>query len=253
MKLVNVWNAEQLEAQKGRIKDILVCVANLAQGKDVTFDGAQYAPTAENLALFQSKQKGALDLHNKQAKLYKLYTLVNANNIRAWFESPCYETLSISKDGTIKSVQSPVPFSSLLKTGKDNDKPFPHTQAMRDAFKSLHESLVLVARPSNVQSISKNAIKKALTAFFVAAGLFDESRECKAIDAHFAFSSVSGTGKEFCTLKDISVKQVENILVSVYRSHTYGEKYMFESVKKELAMLAKIIEDAQARQAELTK
>lgn len=253
MKFVNVWNMSQLDEQKERVKNILACLSSLAQGKDTTFENVQYAPTAENLALFQDKQKGALDLYNKQAKAHKLYALVNANNIRNWFESPCYEALSISKDGALKTIAPYISLVSLLKTGKDNGKPFPYMQEMQAAFKALHESLVTAARPSNVQSVSKNAIKKALTAFFVAAGLFDESRECKAIDAHFALSSVAGAGKEFCTLKDVSVKQVENILVSVYRSHTYGEKYVFESVKKELAMLAKIIEDAQARQAELTK
>lgn len=253
MKFANVWNVSQLDEQKERIQSILACLSSLAKGEDVTFEGVQYAPTAENMALFQLKQKGALDLYNKQAKAHKLYALVNANNIRNWFESPGYSALSISKEGALKTITPYISLVSLLKTGKDNGKPFPHMQEMQAAFKVLHESLVLAARPSNTQSISKNAIKKALTAFFVAAGLFDEGHECKAIDAHYALSSVSGTGKEFCTLKDVSVKQVENILVSVYRSHTYGEKYMFESVKKELAMLAKIIEDAQARQAELTK
>lgn len=253
MKFVNVWNDMQLSEQMERAKNIGACIASLSQGKDVIFDGTQYAPTAENLALFQLKQKGAADLYNKQAKLCKLYSLVNNANIKTWFEHPRYNTLVISKDGALKTNESSISFSSLLKTAKENEKPYTNTQAMQDAFKSLHESLVLAARPSNVQSISKNAIKKALTAFFVAAGLFDESRECKAIDAHFALSSVSGTGKEFCTLKDVNVKQVENILVSVYRSHTYGEKYMFESTRKELAMLERIIKEAQDRKAELTK
>lgn len=253
MKFVNVWNMNQLDEQKKRVKSILTCIASLAKGQDVTFEGAQYAPTAENMALFQGKQKGALELYNKQAKAHKLYALVNANDIRNWFESPRYNGLSIGKDGTLNIVTPSISFLSLLKAAGDNDKSFPHTQEMQNAFEALHKSLVVAARPSNVESISKNAIKKALTAFFVAAGLFDEGHECKAIDAHFALSSVSGTSKEFCTLKDVSAKQVENILVSVYRSHMYGEKYMFESVKKELAMLAKIIKEAQERQAELTK
>lgn len=253
MKFANVWNTNQLDEQKERIQSILACLSSLAKGEGVTFEGVQYAPTAENLALFQQKQKGALDLYNKQAKAHKLYALVNANNIRNWFESPCYNGLSISKDGALKTITPSASLLSLLKTGKDNDKPFSHTQEMQDAFKSLHESLVLAARPSNVQSISKNAIKKALTAFFVAAGLFDDSHECKAIDAHFAFSSVAGAGKEFCTLKDVSAKQVESILVSVYRSHVYGERYMFESVKKELEMLRKNIKKLQARESELLK
>lgn len=250
MKFANVWNTNQLDEQKERVKSILACLSSLAQGKDATFDGTQYAPTAENMALFQQKQKGALDLYNKQAKAHKLYALVNTNDIRNWFESPCYNGLSISKDGALKTITPSVFLLSLLKTGKENDKPFPHMQEMQDAFKALHESLVLAARPSNVQSVSKNAIKKALTAFFVAAGLFDDGHECKAIDAHFALSSVAGTGKEFCTLKDVSAKQVESILVSVYRSHVYGERYMFESVKKELEMLRKKL---QARESELLK
>lgn len=253
MKFTNVWNGEQLNEQKERVKNILACVASLAQGKDVSFEGAQYAPTAENMALFQQKQKGALDLYNKQAKAHKLYALVNANNVRNWFESPCYNGLSISKDGALKTITPSVSLLSLLKVSKENDKPFPHMQEMQDAFKALHESLVLAARPSNVQSVSKNAIKRALTAFFVAAGLFDDGHECKAIDAHFALSSVAGTGKEFCTLKDVSAKQVESILVSVYRSHVYGERYMFESVKKELEMLRKNIKKLQARESELLK
>lgn len=253
MKFTEVWNINQLEEQKERLKSILSCVASFAQGQDATFDGTQYAPTSENLALFQNKAKGAVNLYNKQAKLYKMYKLACSGELKNWFESPHCSVLSIGKDGDLKTAETYISLLSLLKAGKDNGKPFPHTKEMQDAFKKLHESLVLAARPSSKETISKNTIKKALTSFFVAAGLFDESRECKAIDAHFALSSVSGTGKEFCTLKDASVKQVENILVSVYRSHTYGEKYMFESVKKELAMLAKIIEDAQARQAELTK
>lgn len=253
MKFVNIWNGEQLNEQKERVKNILACLSSLAQGKDITFEGVQYAPTAENLTFFQKKQKGALDLYNKQAKAYKLYALVNANDVRNWFESPCYNGLSISKEGALKTIAPSVSLLSLLKAGKENDKPFPHMQEMQDAFKALRESLVLAARPSNVQSVSKNAIKKALTAFFVAAGLFDDSHECKAIDAHYALSSVSGTGKEFCILKDVSAKQVESILVSVYRSHVYGERYMFESVKNELEMLRKNIKKLQARQAELTK
>lgn len=253
MKFTNVWNGEQLNEQKERVKNILAFVASLTQGKDVTFEGVQYAPASENLALFQNKAKGAVDLYNKQAKLYKMYKAACSGEIKNWFESPYCSALSVNKDGELKTAESYLSLLSLLKAGKENDKPFPHMQEMQDAFKSLHESLVLAARPSNTQSISKNAIKKALTAFFVATGLFDESRECKAIDAHFALSSVSGTGKEFCTLKDISVKQVESILVSVYRSHTYGEKYMFESTRKELAMLERIIKKAQDRKAELTK
>lgn len=253
MKFVNVWNDMQLSEQMERVKNIGACIVSLAQGKDTAFDGVEYAPTAENLALFQLKQKGAVDLYNKQAKLYKLYTLVNNANIETWFKYPRYNTLVISKDGALKTNESFVSFSSLLKTAKENEKPYTNTQAMQDAFKELHESLVLAARPSNVQSISKNAIKKALTTFFAAAGIFEKGRECKAIDAHFAISSISGASKDFCILRDVSTKQVESILISVYRAHIYNEKYMFESVKKELAMLAKIIEKAQARQAELTK
>lgn len=253
MKFVNVWNMEQLNKQEERVKSILACLSSLAQGKEVDFDGTQYAPTAENLALFQQKQKGACDLYNKQARMYKLFKLVNTGDAKNWFESPYCNMLSVNKDGELKTASSWISFVSLLKAGKENDKPFPHMQEMQDAFKALHESLVLAARPSNVQSVSKNAIKKALTAFFVAAGLFDDSHECKAIDAHFALSSVAGAGKEFCTLKDVSAKQVESILVSVYRSHVYGERYMFESVKKELEMLRKNIKKLQARQAELTK
>lgn len=253
MKFTEVWNTNQLEEQKERLKSILSCVASLAQGQDATFDGTQYAPTSENLALFQNKAKGAVDLYNKQVKLYKMYKLACSGEIKNWFESPHCSILSISKDGDLKTTETYISLLSLLKAGKDNGKPFPHTKETQDAFTLLHESLVGAARPSSKESISKNTIKKALTAFFVAAGLFDESHECKAIDAHFAITSVSGTGREFCILKDVSAKQVENILVSVYRSHTYGEKYMFDSVKKELAMLAKIIKDAQARQAELTK
>lgn len=253
MKFANVWNTNQLDEQKERIQSILACLSSLAKGEGVTFEGVQYAPTAENLALFQQKQKGALDLYNKQAKAHKLYALVNANNIRNWFESPGYSALSISKEGTLKTITPSVSLLSLLKAGKENDKSFPHTQEMQDSFKTLCESLVLAARPSSKETISKNAIKKALTAFFVSAGLFDAGHECKAIDAHFAFSSVAGAGKEFCTLKDVSAKQVESILVSVYRSHVYGERYMFESVKKELEMLRKNIKKLQARESELLK
>lgn len=253
MKFTEVWNINQLEEQKERLKSILSCVASLAQGQDATFDGTQYAPTSENLALFQNKAKGAVDLYNKQAKLYKMYKLACSGELKNWFESPHCSVLSIGKDGDLKTAETYISLLSLLKAGKDNGKPFPHTKEMQDAFKKLHESLVLAARPSSKETISKNTIKKALTSFFVAAGLFNESRECKAIDAHFALSSVSGTGKEFCTLKNVSVKQVESILVSVYRSHTYGEKYMFESTRKELAMLERIIKEAQDRKAELTK
>lgn len=253
MKFTNVWNGEQLNEQKERVKNILACVASLTQGKDVTFEGVQYAPASENLALFQNKAKGAVDLYNKQAKLYKMYKVACSGEIKNWFESPYCSALSVNKDGELKTAESYLSLLSLLKAGKDNGRPFPHMQEMQAAFKVLHESLVLAVRPSSKETISKNAIKKALTAFFVSSGLFNEGRECKSIDAHYALSSVSGATRESCTLKDVNAKQVENILISVYRAHMYSEKYMFASTKKELAMLERIIKEAQDRKAELTK
>ena len=160
MKLV-VWNAEQLNAQKERVKAILSCVTSLAQNQDITFEGVQYVPTAENLALFQNKVKGALDLYNKQVKLYKMYKLACSEDVKNWFESPYCSVLSIGKDGDLKMAECYISLLSLLKAGKDNGKPFPNTQGMQDAFTILHESLVVAARPSSKKTISKNAIKKA--------------------------------------------------------------------------------------------
>ena len=119
----------------------------------------------------------------------------------------------------------------MLKAAKKSGYTIEHAADVEKAVYALQTSLQKVVTPKDGETISKTAVKKALTAVLHAMGLC-ENKEARSIDAHYAMFAVSGAGRNRGTLKDVNENKTADIVATVYAAMEKGLKYRFNSEDK---------------------
>lgn len=205
----------------------------LARGEEfVDENGIVTDATAENLHKAQEAIDGVLSLYNEQLTMRAYFSLITAEKpFAAWAEKPDFFVARVTKEYGEGAKTQAVNLFAMLKTAKKNGYTVEHAADAEKAVYALQTTLQKVVTPKDGETISKTAVKKALTACLHAMGLCP-GKEARAIDAHYAMFAVSGMGRNRGTLKDVNENKAADIVATVYAAMERGLKYRFNSDDK---------------------
>lgn len=233
MNFQNMKNAEEVNALHESFLSALRKYKTLARGEQfISENGIVIDATAENLHKAQEAIDGALSLYNEQLTMRAYFSLITAEKpFTAWAEKPDFFVARVTKEYSEGTKTQAVNLFTMLKAAKKNGYTIEHVTDAEKAVYALQSDLQKVIAPQDEESISKTAVKKALTACLHAMGLC-ENKEARAIDAHYAMFAVSGAGRARGTLKDVTEDKTAHIVATVYAAMEKGLKYRFNSDDK---------------------
>ncbi len=226
-------NAEEVNALHESFLSVLRKYKVLARGEQfVDENGIVTDATAENLRKAQEAINGAMCAYNEQLTMRAYFALITDEKpFTAWAEKPDFFVARVTKEYSEGTKTQPVNLFAMLKAAKKNGHTIDHAADVEKAVYALQSDLQKVIAPQDEESISKTAVKKALTACLHAMGLC-ENKEARAIDAHYAMFAVSGAGRNRGTLKDVNENKTADIVATVYAAMEKGLKYRFNSDDK---------------------
>lgn len=233
MNFQNMKNAEEVNAMHESFLSALRKYKTLARGEQFTNEnGIVTDATAENLHKAQEAIDGALSLYNEQLTMRAYFALITDEKpFTAWAEKPDFFVARVTKEYSEGTKTQAVNLFAMLKAAKKNGCTIEHATDVERGIYALQFLLQKAITPKESESISKTAVKKALTACLHAMGLCLD-KEARAIDAHYAMFAVSGAGRSRGTLKDVSENKAADIVATVYAAMEKGLKYRFNSDDK---------------------
>ena len=170
--------------------------------------------------------------YNEQLTMRAYFALITDEKpFTAWAEKPDFFVARVTKEYSEGTKTQPVNLFAMWKPANKNGHTIDHAADVEKAVYALQSDLQKVIAPQDEESISKTAVKKALTACLHAMGLC-ENKEARAIDAHYAMFAVSGAGRNRGTLKDVNENKTADIVATVYAAMEKGLKYRFNSDDK---------------------
>lgn len=226
-------NAEEVNAMHDSFLSALRKYKTLARGEQFTSEnGIVTEATAENLRKAQEAIDGTMRAYNEQLTMRAYFALITDEKpFTAWAEKPDFFVARVTKEYSEGTKTQAVNLFSMLKAAKKSGYTIEHATDVEKAVYALQSDLQKVIAPQDDESISKTAVKKALTAVLHAMGLC-EDKEARAIDAHYAMFAVSGAGRARGTLKDVTEDKTAHIVATVYAAMEKGLKYRFNSDDK---------------------
>lgn len=226
-------NAEEVNALHESFLTALRKYKTLARGEQFTNEnGAITEATAENLHKAQEAIDGVLSLYNEQLTMRAYFALITDEKpFTAWAEKPDFFVARVTKEYSEGTKTQAANLFAMLKTAKKSGYTIEHATDVEKSVYALQTTLQKVVTPKDGETISKTAVKKALTACLHAMGLCLD-KEARAIDAHYAMFAVSGMGRSRGTLKDVSENKTADIVATVYAAMEKGLKYRFNSDDK---------------------
>lgn len=226
-------NAEEVNALHESFLSALRKYKVLARGEQFTNEnGIVIDATAENLRKAQEAVDGSMSAYNEQLTMRAYFALITDEKpFTAWAEKPDFFVARVTKEYSEGTKMQAVNLFAMLKAAKKNGYTIEHATDAEKAVYALQSDLQKVIAPQDEESISKTAVKKALTACLHAMGLC-ENKEARAIDAHYAMFAVSGAGRSRGTLKDVNENKTADIVATVYAAMEKGLKYRFNSDDK---------------------
>lgn len=226
-------NAEEVNALHDSFLSALRKYKTLARGEQFTNEnGIVTDATAENLRKAQEVVDGTMHAYNEQLTMRAYFAMITDEKpFTAWAEKPDFSIARVTKDYTESTKTQAVNLFAMLKAAKKNGYTIEHATDAEKAVYALQSDLQKVIAPQDEESISKTAVKKALTACLHAMGLCLD-KEARSIDAHYAMFAVSGTGRNRGALKDVNENKTADIVATIYAAMEKGLKYRFNSDDK---------------------
>lgn len=233
MNFQNMKNAEEITALRNAFLSALRKYKTLARGEQfVAENGIITDATAENLHKAQEAIDGTMRAYNEQLTMRAYFALITAEKpFTAWVEQPDFSVARVTKEYGEGTKMQAVNLFSMLKSAKKNGYTVEHATDVEKAVYALQTTLQKVVTPKDGETISKTAVKKALTACLHAMGLCLD-KEARSIDAHYAMFAVTGMGRSRGTLKDVNENKAADIMATVYAAMEKGLKYRFNSDDK---------------------
>lgn len=233
MNFQNMKNEQELNTMHESFLSALRKYKTLARGEQfVAENGIVTDATAENLRKAQEAVDGTMHAYNEQLTMRAYFALITDEKpFTAWAEKPDFFVARVTKEYSEGTKTQAVNLFSMLKAAKKSGYTIDHAADVEKAVYALQTSLQKVVAPKDGETISKTAVKKALTACLHAMGLC-ENKEARAIDAHYAMFAVSGAGRNRGTLKDVSENKTADVVATVYAAMEKGLKYRFNSDDK---------------------
>lgn len=233
MNFQNMKNAEEITALHESFLSALRKYKTLARGEQFANEnGAITDATAENLHKAQDAIDGTMHAYNEQLIMRAYFSLITAEKpFTAWVEQPDFPIARVTKEYGEGMKMQAVNLFAMLKAAKKNGYTVEHASDVEKAVYALQTSLQKVVTPKDGKTISKTAVKKALTACLHAMGLCLD-KEARAIDAHYAMFAVTGMGRNRGTLKDVNENKAADVVATVYAAMEKGLKYRFNSDDK---------------------
>ena len=226
-------NAEEVSALHESFLSALRKYKTLARGEQFTNEnGIVTDATAENLRKAQEAVDGTMCAYNEQLTMRAYFALITDEKpFTAWAEQPDFFVARVTKDYTESTKTQAVNLFAVLKAAKKNGYTIDHATDVEKAVYALQTTLQKVVTPKDGETISKTAVKKALTVCLHAMGLCLD-KEARSIDAHYTMFAVSGMGRNRGTLKDVNENKTADIVATVYAAMEKGLKYRFNSDDK---------------------
>lgn len=226
-------NAEEVNALHAAFLSALRKYKTLARGEQFTDEnGIVTDATAENLRKAQEAIDGTMGAYNEQLTMRAYFSLITAEKpFTAWAEQPDFFVARVTKEYSEGTKTQAVNLFSMMKVAKKNGYTIDHATDVEKAIYALQTSLQKVVTPKDGETISKTAVKKALTACLHEMGLCLD-KEARSIDAHYAMFAVTGAGRNRGTLKDVNENKAADIVATVYAAMEKGLKYRFNSDDK---------------------
>lgn len=233
MNFNTMKNAEEVNALHESFLSALRKYKVLARGEQfVAENGIVTDATAENLRKAQEAVDGTMRAYNEQLTMRAYFALITDEKLfTAWAEKPDFSVTRVTRDYTESTKAQAVNLFTMLKAAKKNGYTIDHATDVEKAVYALQTTLQKVVTPKDGETISKTAVKKALTVCLHAMGLC-ENKEARSIDAHYAMFAVSGAGRSRGTLKDVNENKTADIVATVYAAMEKGLKYRFNSDDK---------------------
>ena len=233
MNFQNMKNAEEITAMHTAFLTALRKYKTLARGEQFTNEnGIVTDATAENLHKAQEAVDGTMHAYNEQLTMRAYFALITAEKpFTVWAKQPDFFVARVTKEYSEGTKTQAANLFTMLKAAKKNGYTIDHAADVEKAVYALQTSLQKVVAPKDGETISKTAVKKALTACLHAMGLCLD-KEARAIDAHYAMFAVSGAGRNRGTLKDVNENKTADIVATVYAAMEKGLKYRFNSDDK---------------------
>lgn len=233
MNFQNMKNTEEVNALHESFLSALRKYKTLARGEQfVDENGTVTDATAENLHKAQDAIDGTMRAYNEQLTMRAYFALITAEKpFVAWAEKPDFFVARVTKEYGEGTKTQAVNLFSMLKAAKKNGYTIEHATDVEKAVYALQASLQKVVTPKDGETISKTAVKKALTACLHAMGLCLD-KEARSIDSHYAMFAVTGMGRNRGTLKDVNENKAADIVATVYAAMEKGLKYRFNSDDK---------------------
>lgn len=233
MNFQSMKNEQELNTMHDSFLTALRKYKVLARGEQfISENGAITDATAENLRKAQEAVDGTMHAYNEQLTMRAYFALITDEKpFTAWAEKPDFSVARVTKEYSEGTKTQAVNLFSMLKAAKKSGYTIEHATDAEKAVYALQTTLQKVVTPKDGETISKTAVKKALTACLHAMGLC-ENKEARAIDAHYAMFAVSGMGRNRGTLKDVSENKAADIVATVYAAMEKGLKYRFNSDDK---------------------
>lgn len=233
MNFQNMKNAEEVNAMHESFLSALRKYKVLARGEQFTNEnGIVTDATAENLRKAQEAVDGTMHAYNEQLTMRAYFALITDEKpFTAWAEKPDFFVARVTKEYSEGTKTQAANLFAMLKAAKKNGYTIEHATDVEKAVYALQTSLQKVVTPKDGETISKTAVKKALTVCLHDMGLCLD-KEARAIDAHYAMFAVSGMGRNRGTLKDVNENKTADIVATVYAAMEKGLKYRFNSDDK---------------------
>lgn len=233
MNFQNMKNAEEVNALHNAFLSAIRKYNTLARGEQFTDEnGIVTDATAENLHKAQETIDGTMRAYNEQLTMRAYFALITDEKpFFAWAEQPDFSVARVTKEYSEGTKTQAANLFILLKAAKKNGYTIDHATDVEKAIYALQTSLQKVVTPKDGESISKTAVKKALTACLHEMGLC-LNKEARSIDAHYVMFAVSGMGRNRGALKDVSENKAADIVATVYAAMEKGLKYRFNNDDK---------------------
>ena len=226
-------NAEEVNALHADFLSALRKYKTLARGEQfVAENGVITDATAENLRKAQEAVDGTMRAYNEQLTMRAYFAMITDEKpFTAWAEKPDFFVARVTKEYSEGTKTQAVNLFTMLKAAKKNGYTIEHAVDVERGIYALQFLLQKAITPKESESISKTAVKKALTVCLHDMGLCLD-KEARSIDAHYAMFAVSGAGRNRGTLKDVSENKTADIVATVYAAMEKGLKYRFNSDDK---------------------
>ena len=226
-------NEQELNTMHDYFLTALRKYKTLARGEQfVAENGIVTDATAENLHKAQEAIEGTMHAYNEQLTMRAYFSLITAEKpFNAWAEQPDFSMARVTKEYGEGTKMQAVNLFAMLKAAKKNGYTIEHATDAERAVYTLQTTLQKVVTPKDGETISKTAVKKALTACLHTMGLCLD-KEARAVDSHYALFAISGMGRNRGTLKDVSENKAADIVATVYAAMEKGLKYRFNSDDK---------------------